>query len=265
MKIGRISTIMLALLLSQCFVRAGDTHVNPSEFWNGAWQEDTNGWRVQLCVSPNNRDLRLPPPKGFNPDLIVQWGSIVRNSGGGYLRTPNGKFAKFQLRDADGNVIPPKPSAGTNLLENAHPRLIHDTNLPAWAEPSGGSLEAHFPKTITADVYPREQETHSLRIITTNGLPVAIDTMASSTNRHPRRIIDTMTGNIWAIKDLPPETINMLHFNDLYSITKEGDYTLTVQPVLYKQYNHTNPAVLDRVDLPCVTTKVHLVPNVRFR
>ena len=27
----------------------------------------------------------------------------------------------------------------------------------------------------------------------------------------------------------------MLNFDDLYSITNEGDYTLTVQPILYKQ------------------------------
>ena len=66
--------------------------------------------------------------------------------------------------------------------------------------------------------------------------------------------------------------MSRFELGDLYSITNEGDYTLTVQPVLYKQGNGTNLTdkfgnkytdILNRVDLPSVTTKVHLVPNMK--
>ena len=60
-----------------------------------------------------------------------------------------------------------------------------------------------------------------------------------------------------------PGRIISFKLGDLYSITNEGDYTLTVQPVLYKQFNHTNRDILDRVDLPSVTAKVHLISNAK--
>lgn len=200
-------------------------HPPVEQFWRGAWVEDTNGWRVQLVFT-----------KDSGGRLAVQWGSVVKNSRDGYLRTPNGKFAKFELLDFKGNIVPLKPTAGTNLLAGIYGQLIYPTNLPAWAAPSGGSLEADFPKIISTNVYPR----------------------------FPGKFSDrTVAGDILESRLLPPENINVLILDDLYSITNEGDYTLTVCPVLYKQYNHADSAILDRVDLPCVTTKIHLIPNVK--
>lgn len=45
---------------------------------------------------------------------------------------------------------------------------------------------------------------------------------------------------------------------DVYRVKKEEDYTLTVYPVLYKF--ETNYEYADRVDLPTVTTTIHLKP-----
>ena len=56
----------------------------------------------------------------------------------------------------------------------------------------------------------------------------------------------------------PPSLVAKCLLNDIYSVKTEGDYTLTVCPVLYKY--GTNEGYLDRLDLPCVTTKIHLKP-----
>src|SRR5690242_4266498 len=150
------------------------TYVNPSEFWRGTWKEDTNGWRVQLRVYPETNfryQDGVAYPLSTNLILIVEWGSAVKNSWGSvekpsgekYFRTPNGKFAKFELSDAKGNVIPPNPNAGTNLLLNLikskslggiSQGLAYETNLPTWVSPASGSLVSNFPKTISANVYP---------------------------------------------------------------------------------------------------------------
>jgi hypothetical protein len=62
-----------------------------------------------------------------------------------------------------------------------------------------------------------------------------------------------------SVTNFPPLGINALKLDEVYSITNEGDYTLTVQPVLYKKRIETN--LLDRVDLPSVSTKIHLMPS----
>jgi len=218
------------------------TFVNPSEFWDGTWKEDTNGWRVQLRVySETNLTLfrdGLVDPLSTNLILRVEWGSAVKNSGDGYLLSPNGKFAKFELLDAHGKVVPPNPNAGTNLLERtlenypAKLNLTYEPHRPAWASPSSGSLEANFPPLTTTNVYPR--------------FPYG-----------------GIAGEIGSVTNRPPFFISFLKLDNVYQITNEGDYTLTVQPVLYKRYNHTNTAILDRVDLPAVSMTIHLVPNAK--
>jgi hypothetical protein len=214
-------------------------YVNPSEFWNGVWKEDTNGWRTQLRIYTETNywvpQERVMYPVSTNLMLRVEWGSTVKNSGGGYYLTPNGKFTQFQLLDAKGNVIPPNSNAGTNLLGSASSyydqKLIYRTDLPAWASPSSGSLVANFPMLI-------------------------------STNLYPHLLDGDMAGKTWSSTNLPPlQYISLLKLDEIYSVTNEGDYTLTVQPVLYKKRIETN--LLDRVDLPSVTTKVHLVRNVK--
>jgi hypothetical protein len=54
-----------------------------------------------------------------------------------------------------------------------------------------------------------------------------------------------------------PSTLRDVKINDFYKITKEGDYKLTVCPAIYKWATN---GFLDRIDLPCVTTTVHLAP-----
>jgi hypothetical protein len=93
-----------------------------------------------------------------------------------------------------------------------------------------GSLVADFPQTISTNVYPLYGQDGEIAC------------------------------HIGFVSNGGTARINLLNLNDLYSITNEGDYTLTVRPVLYDQHNR-NYATLDRLDLPSVTTKVHLVPN----
>jgi hypothetical protein len=199
-------------------------NTNPDRFWRrGVWKEDTNGWRVLLTVRTNPSDPSL-----------VEVGSVTTNSGPGYLRTPYGKFAKFELLDSAEKIVKPKPDAGTNMLKWYNHDLAYDTNQPAWASPTNGSLGVDFPETTTVKVFPHFGND-------------AVGDFSFSTKTGPMLIISFKLG-------------------DLYSITNEGDYTLTIQPVLYKYdprkningLNNTN--VLHRVDLPSVTTKVHLKP-----
>lgn len=277
MKIKQILLIMLLFELSHCrtyadgltnnpnlrIVRHGSytytwmvtnhvlIYVNPNEFWPGTWKEDTNGWRVQLCVYPqiNNRFKDgVAYPLSTNLMLSVEWGSNVKNSGSGYYRSPNGKFAKFELLNAKGNVISPNPNAGENLLLNLiggenlggsfSQKLEYGINLPAWVAPLNGSLVANFPKTISINAYPY----------------VEYGVLG--------KIGHNIMGEIGSTTNLPPFPVGLLKLDEIYSVTNAGEYTLTVQPVLYKRRSR-NSEFLDRVDLPSVTTKVHLVPNAK--
>ena len=56
-----------------------------------------------------------------------------------------------------------------------------------------------------------------------------------------------------------PNMLKVVDISDVYKIKKEADYTLTVFPVIYKF--ETNYQYADRIDLPCVTTKIHLAPS----
>ena len=207
--------------------------INPSEFWRGAWKEDTNGWRVQLRVSTNKFPW-MPQPVNSNAIVTVDWGSVIKSSGGGYMRTPNGKLAKIELLDSTGVSVPIKPGAGSNLLGQLFCGMTYPTNQPAWAEPSGGSLNEKFPKAILASAYPYGPG-------------------------------GTIVGEIGAFSNEPPEHINILNLTDLYNVTNEGNYTLTVQPVLYKLRLETalKNGSLDRVDLPSVSTKIYLRPKLK--
>lgn len=55
-----------------------------------------------------------------------------------------------------------------------------------------------------------------------------------------------------------PNMLTMFEIGNVYHIKKEADYVLTIFPVIYKF--ETNYTLADRVDLPSVTTKVHLAP-----
>jgi hypothetical protein len=73
-----------------------------------------------------------------------------------------------------------------------------------------------------------------------------------------------------------PFALGRYRLNDVFSTTNEGDYTLTVQPVLYKDWNllnegvsrdgsiitvaDSNTNVFERMDFPSVSAKIHLLP-----
>jgi hypothetical protein len=194
-------------------------------FWRlGVWKEMTNDWRVLLFVSTNTSDISG-----------IAAGSKVVDSGLGYYTAPYGKVAKFELRDSSGKVVQPKPNAGTNMLKGYDDDLVNQTNLPAWASPTNGSLEVDFPEITTGSVFPRK---HLLS--------------------------GAFAGRFMFRARMGPMPISTFVLGDLYPITNEGDYTLTVQPVLYK-YQLPSPlndkTMFHRVDLPAVTTKVHLKPS----
>jgi hypothetical protein len=54
----------------------------------------------------------------------------------------------------------------------------------------------------------------------------------------------------------PPAELRECYIYDSYQIKQESDYILNVCAVIYKY--ETNADYLDRCDLPCVTTKIHL-------
>lgn len=163
--------------------------------------------------------------------IRVQVGSFtLKKTPSQYFAAPNGKFVKFILTDSSKHIVQPKPTAGTNLLGNIG--AFYRTNPPSWALPSAGSLVAEFPKKVSTNVWPLYYRGVGLAPI----------------------VHLTGFGN--------PTQINSLNLYDLYSITNKGDYTLTVQPVLYKR-RAANSKFLDRVDLPSVTTNVHLMPDVK--
>ena len=56
-----------------------------------------------------------------------------------------------------------------------------------------------------------------------------------------------------------PEPLKEFHIENVYHIQKEGDYTLTICVAIY-QFAPDRKSLLRR-DLPCVTAKVHLVPQ----
>jgi len=56
----------------------------------------------------------------------------------------------------------------------------------------------------------------------------------------------------------PPSALGEIALKDIYSIKTEGDYILTVCPVVYAR--GTNDEFFERKDLPCVIAKVHLFP-----
>ncbi len=100
------------------------------------------------------------------------------------------------------------------------------------------SVEENYPATISDTEYPRWKSGDGLRA-----------------GRFAKFVGFVSNG--------PPCYIEFIKFNDVFAIKTEGDYTLTVQPVLYRMHydGGTFQGYLDRVDLPSVTTKVHLVPQ----
>ncbi len=208
---------------------------DPARFWrNRDWSKATNGWWVGVYVETNY------------PWLVdVSGGSPVTNLGVGYLPTPYHKFAKLELLSPEGKAMQPRTNASANLRKWYTGGIRDLTNAPVWASSTNSSLVVKFPETVLAKDYPQ----YGL------GLHDPVGGL----------------GGFWTNDE--PTSITLFELGKVYSITNEGNYTLTVQPVLYRlqSYTRTNGAtdwlktndseILRRVDLPSVTTKVHLVPN----
>jgi hypothetical protein len=79
-----------------------------------------------------------------------------------------------------------------------------------------------------------------------------------SLNDFPRWPNGGLKSHVGFFTNGTPFMLTELNFSSLYKIPRESDYVLTVCTAIYKF--GTNINYLDRVDLPCVTTKVHLVP-----
>lgn len=165
-----------------------DTNVNA--MWTGVCVTGTNGIRTQIYCSISNT---------LNPGVSIAFGSVLKESGP-YYNTPNGKFAKCELRDSSGNLIPPK---------------------------KGKSMEAKFEPRISVKSLPRRPT------------GVLKDIVGFRTNNGPR-------------------ILGWFKIREVYEIKREDDYTLTICPVVYEM--QTNYHFLDRVDLACVSTNIHLKP-----
>jgi hypothetical protein len=207
-------------------------NTNMLENWWGVWVEDTNtGWRVNLC--PFN-------PSGTNEGVIVKVGSVVTNSGAGLLPSPDGKYVKLELLDSNGKAVPTRSGAALNLYRMLY-AVQKESQIINAHTPSNwdATVERNYPDTISDLEYPRSN----------------VDFPLSKKGGFFRFVGFVSNG--------PPCQIGFIKFNDIFDIKTEGDYTLTVQPVLYRMHydGGTFQGYLDRVDLPCVTTKVHLVPN----
>jgi hypothetical protein len=228
----------IGILLNNCFICVAGTNVviksdtllpgyyltgangenflnnNTDQFWKGVWKEDTNGWRVQLnFFKSNTSEIRIS----------IEVGSAVKDSGGGYFQTPNGKYKIFELLDTNGIIVPFKKSASLALARSQ--LELYGIVLPPQ---NTSSLEDTFPKQISDRAFLR----------------------------YPDGEIE---GDFGFVSNGPPECIGNFKLNEVFSIKVEGDYMLAVCPVLYRY--GTNKNLLDRVDLPGVTTKIHLVPS----
>ena len=193
--------------------------------WWGNWAEGTNGWRVNLCPVKSN---------GLDIAAIVKVGSTATDSGAGLLPTPDDKFHKLELSDSNGNLVPTKSGAALALYEYGGTNISRPHGLPSSLDTS---VEENYPATISDTEYPRWKSGDDLRA-------------------------GAFVKFVGFVSNGPPCQIGYIKFNDIFSIRTEGQYTLTAQPVLYRMHydGRTFQGFLDRVDLPCVATKVHLVP-----
>jgi hypothetical protein len=209
---------------------------NGEYIWNTSYERY---WRH--CVwseMTNGWRVVLYPGSATRSHVSIAVGSLVTNAGPGYLEAPYHKFAKFELLDPNGKIVQTKPNAGTNLFKVYYSNLANLTNPPPWASPTNGALAVDFPETIWSKDYPQS----------TAGFLVGDFGFSLGEPAHICEFVLT----------------------DLFSITNEGDYKLTVRPVLYAfdptkygSANYKKNIQLQRVDLIEVSAKIHLVPNVK--
>jgi hypothetical protein len=191
-----------------CIAAAGDVTNSISSWlktgtidW-GIWGAATN----ELCAG-----VLLPPhtPNASATQEVVVYVLTSRtNEFWNFLAPPNGKFARLELQDSNGVVVP----------------------LIWWRE----KLAGESPQSIKRE-----------------NLPVG----------NGRR--GGMYLNLLGLTAGQPARFKEFKLQEVYQIKQEGDYTLTVCVAMY-QFAPDRKSVF-RIDLPCVTTKVHLMPSQQER
>jgi hypothetical protein len=111
------------------------------------------------------------------------------------------------------------------------PRMELRSTNGIVVQPLKGKIDGMLPDQIPAGDFPKSSPTR--------GSPAGIYNYLGMGQNGPTRLKHVL-------------------IRDVYRVKKEEDYTLTVYPVLYKF--ETNFEYADRVDLPSVTTRIHLKP-----
>jgi len=157
------------------------------------WTAQTNNFRCGISWEPD-----------IFPKEIDIWVLLSAKVGLIYVRPPDGKPPKLELRDAKGLLIQPVKG----MTDDKPPQRIAANKLPQYH--SDGFFSGHGVKYKYFFIGQR----------------------------------------------IPPSLLITFSLDNIYQVEKEGDYTLTVSPFIYKF--ETNGEYLDRIDLPSVTAKIHL-------
>jgi hypothetical protein len=116
-----------------------------------------------------------------------------------------------------------------------------------------GTPNLVFPKFELAD-------TNGIAIPFINGKSIEKSLPSRlSINDFPRWPDGGLKSHIGFFTNGGPFNLSNFNLNNLYNIPRADDYVLTVCPAIYKF--GTNINYLELVNLPCVTTKIHLAPN----
>jgi len=143
---------------------------------------------------------------------------------------------------------------------------LWDTNLPKpKASVAVGSV---ITNSGGGNYDPPDGKFEKFELRDSNGIIVPLIKGASMDGQHPARIsVDMMPrwhsnggfrNLVGFLSNGPPAILKVFSIADIYRIEKEGDYKLTVCPLVYKF--ETNGRYLDRLDLPCVSATIHLAP-----
>ena len=139
-----------------------------------------------------------------------------------------------------------------------------DTNSPSpWAFLSVGS-------TITNSgggyCRPPNGEVPRFELRDANGVIVSQKKKTLFPDKYPLKIpvsnfpklsSGTLKGLFGFFSNSPPAKLQEFKIYDVYQVPREGDYTVSVCPAIYK-YDGDNMAL---INLPCISTKIHLRPS----
>ena len=110
---------------------------------------------------------------------------------------------------------------------------LKDSSGKAILPRSGATLEAQYPASLSVRVFPKWSD-------------------------------GKLKNRIGFFTNSPPWVLKQFRLQDVFQIEQEGDYSLTVCPVIYKVETNAEH-IAYRIDLPTVTTNIHLkaIPNAK--